>query len=171
MYLVINHAWRYIKAAAGISSKQSAPVLFLSRCLTFTAVAVAWVYFRADTIEAANAMIKSMAGFGGVAWPEEARGQLGVFANIFSSWGLRYQPLEYFNGGANVLMIVSLLAFVWLAPNLQQLFYRSPAVLEPLERSYISWHAEKKWLVFVMIISVVSILKLGQVSEFLYFQF
>jgi D-alanyl-lipoteichoic acid acyltransferase DltB (MBOAT superfamily) len=57
----------------------------LSRLLTFFSVALAWVYFRADSLDAANLMVKSLFGYGGVVWPEEAKGQLGAFADILNS--------------------------------------------------------------------------------------
>ena len=170
IYLIVNHVWRNIKDEFNISTNNRI-VRFLFRFLTFIAVAIAWVYFRADNIEAANLMIKSLVGSGGVIWPEDARYQLGMFADVFTTWGMQYQYIQYFNGLDNVLLISGLLLFVWISPNLQQLFYRAPAVVTALEPGVIAWQSNKKWLGFVVIIAVVSILKLGQVSEFLYFQF
>lgn len=170
-YLIVNHAWRSLKDTLHISETASVYSRFISRLITFLAVAIAWVYFRADSLDAANLMVKSLLGYGGVIWPEEARSQLGVFADIFSNWGMRYQFLKYFNGMDHVLLMTILLLIVWCLPNLHQIFYRFPAVIDPPGSSRISWQPSRKWGVFIIIVSVISILKLGQVSEFLYFQF
>ena len=171
LYLVANNAWRKLKKFSSVPRVNNAITRLFSRLITFLAVVVAWVYFRADNIDAANLMVKSLFGHGGILWPEDARTQLGAFANIFSSWGLQYQYVKYFNGLENLLLMLVLIVFVWFAPNLQQLFVRHPAVTDPLKPAYMQWRPNRKWGAFIILIAVVSILKLGQVSEFLYFQF
>lgn len=171
IYLVVNHAWRNLKRLLSINSSSNAFSRYVSRFITFFFIVIAWVYFRADSMDSANMMIKSLFGYGGVIWPEEARYQLGVFADIFAQWGMRYQYLSYFNGIDHVLLMTALLLFVLFSPNVHQLFYHTPAVINPPDPSNISWRPEKKWMIIIMLAAVTSILKLGQVSEFLYFQF
>ena len=170
-YLIINHAWKSSIIAVGITIKENFFLDSLSRLVTFTAVIIAWTYFRAADLESANLMVKSLFGYGGVVWPEEASYQFGMLSTVFQAWGLRYQYLEHFNGMEHVILMVSLLMFVWLSPNIHQLFTRTPAVMESLEPSVIAWHPNKWWACITVIIAVISILKLGYVSEFLYFQF
>jgi D-alanyl-lipoteichoic acid acyltransferase DltB (MBOAT superfamily) len=171
IYLVINHLWRSIKASFDIVTSDNIIVRSSSRLFTFIVVAIAWVYFRADNLDAANAMVRSLAGQGGVIWPEEGRAQLGVLADVFSSWGMRFQYVEHFNGLTHLFSMMIMLIVVWFLPNVQQLFNRSPAVLCSPENSRISWRPDRKWLFIIIVAAVISILKLGQVSEFLYFQF
>jgi hypothetical protein len=116
-------------------------------------------------------MVKSLFGYGGVIWPEEAKGQLGAFADILSSWGVQFQFQEHFNGIDHILLVVSLLLVVWLAPNIHQVFYKNTAVIDPPQPVRLSWRPDFKWATAITVIAVVSLLKLGQVSEFLYFQF
>ena len=170
-YLIVNHAWRNIKSVTGLFSSDNFIVRILSRFITFFAVAIAWVYFRAENIDAANAMVRSLFGYSGVVWPEEARAQLGMFADVFSGMGVQFQYLKYFNGMEHIVLMLSLLVFVWIAPNIQQLFYHESAALNIREASRLQWRPNKRWLVVVLLMAVISILKLGQVSEFLYFQF
>ncbi len=170
-YLIVNHAWRNIKSVTGLFSSDNFIVRILSRLITFFAVAIAWVYFRAENIDAANAMVRSLFGYSGVVWPEEARAQLGMFADVFSGMGVQFQYLKYFNGMEHIVLMLSLLVFVWIAPNIQQLFYHESAALNIREASRLQWRPNKRWLVVVLLMAVISILKLGQVSEFLYFQF
>jgi len=171
VYLIINHLWRSIRSNLQVFNCDYTLVRLGSRMLTFIAIAVAWVYFRADNLESANVMVRSLAGQGGVIWPEEARTQLGILADIFSSWGMRFQYVEHFNGLANLLGMLLILLVVWLLPNVQQLFYRFPAALNSPENYRILWQPDWKWLFVIVVTAVISILKLGQVSEFLYFQF
>ena len=170
-YLIVNHAWRNIKSVTGLFSSDNFIVRILSRFITFFAVTIAWVYFRAENIDAANAMVRSLFGYSGVVWPEEARAQLGMFANVFSDMGMQFQYTKYFNGMEHIVLMLALLTFVWLSPNIQQIFYHESAALNVRDGSRLRWRPNKRWLTAVLLMAVVSILKLGQVSEFLYFQF
>lgn len=70
IYLIINHAWGKIrKDLLKWSDNVGFVELTAARMLTFTAVMIGWVYFRAGTFAGANHLILSMFGFHGVAWP------------------------------------------------------------------------------------------------------
>lgn len=170
-YLVINHLWRTVLSTLNISIREGVFLPIFSRIITFFVVVIAWTYFRAADLDSANLLVKSLFGEGGVAWPEDARYQLNMFSDMFQSWGLRYRYLEYFNGLEHVLLMAVILMFVWLSPNVHQLFVKHPAILNSLEPSIIKWSPSKKWMIIITFLAVISILKLGQVSEFLYFQF
>ncbi|MCW8922098.1 MAG: MBOAT family protein [Gammaproteobacteria bacterium] len=169
-YLVINHAWRNLKSIVSISDSNRF-YCYGARIITFLAVAFAWVYFRAENVDAANLLTKGLLGIGGVVWPEEARHQLGVFAELFSDWGMRYQYLQYFNGMEHMALIGIFLASVFMMPNSQQIFHMHSAVIDPPKPGKLMWQPNKRWATLIILIAVASILKLGEVSEFLYFQF
>ncbi len=170
-YLVVNHAWRSFCDLIGFTTSDNRFSGYVSGFVTFLSVAVAWVYFRADSLEAANLMVKSLAGYGGVIWPEDARNQLGLFANGLSDLGLSFQYLKYFNGFEHMSLMAVLMLFVMKAPNVHQLFIEYSAVIDPPVAGRMRWKADNRWLVFIIILAVASIFKLGQASEFLYFQF
>lgn len=170
-YLIINHMWRALKNMLQINPLPNIWNTFVSHLITFLVVSMAWVYFRADSIDTANSMIKGLFGYGGVIWPEDSRYQLGLFADIFESWGMRFQQLAYFNGMDHTILMVVLLLVVWFMPNIHQVFNNSPAALGVAGRSNIVWKPNYKWLVIVIISAVISILKLGEITEFLYFKF
>jgi alginate O-acetyltransferase complex protein AlgI len=114
IYLVLNHGWQSgrellgLKASFGVAGRIGATVL------TFVAVTVAWVFFRAEDFATASAMIKAMALFGGA-------GSLDIH------W----------------VAIAGLMGFVWFLPNSEELLARwrpvlgdlSPARLPQLLRS------------------------------------
>ena len=170
LYLVINHGWRRVKELSGIVHSH---VIFntASLLLTFFAVVVAWIFFRAEDFSAAILMLKSMLGYGGVVWPADARGQLGIFANVLSSMGLEFGYPGQFNGLANVVGMLVILVFVFTAPNVQQLMNRYQVAINPPSASTLAWAPDLRWGLLVGFMALLSILRLGHMSEFLYFQF
>ncbi|MET1026860.1 MAG: MBOAT family O-acyltransferase, partial [Dongiaceae bacterium] len=66
-YLVINHAWREIKARLNMPLESGNPVIIAGAILlTFLSVVVALVFFRAHDVPTALVMLSSMAGAGGI---------------------------------------------------------------------------------------------------------
>src|SRR5262249_28673385 len=58
LYLCINHAWNHFAPAA---PQRLAPLAaFASTALTFLAVVVAWVFFRADSLSTAIGILSAM---------------------------------------------------------------------------------------------------------------
>jgi hypothetical protein len=116
-------------------------------------------------------MLKSMSGYGGVVWPADARGQLGIFANTLSSMGLEFGYPGQFNGLANLVGMIVILLFVFTAPNVQQLMNRYPVAINPPAASTLVWAPDLRWGLLIGFMALLSILRLGQMTEFLYFQF
>ena len=170
IYLGLNHGWRKIKQVSGFSHHH---LLYHSgsRLLTFFVVVVAWVFFRAEDVSAAILMLKSMFAYGGVVWPVDARDQLGNLANYLTSTGMQFGYVEYFNGLHNLLGMLAIMLFVFISPNVQQLMSRYQAVINPPSESRLYWSPDLKWGLAVGVMALIAILKLGQLSEFLYFQF
>jgi len=66
LYLNINHGWRALKPKFNLPFKlPSLVVNNLSWLITFTSVIVAWVFFRAPTIQSALHVLGAMFGFNG----------------------------------------------------------------------------------------------------------
>lgn len=84
-YLIINHGFRSLKQAVlpesllRTADRWLAPLYWL---LTFLAVVVAWVFFRADNLEAALTMLRGMAGYNGAVLPT----QFMRFMPILDAW-------------------------------------------------------------------------------------
>ena len=142
IYLVINHAWR----KQNIRLPNS-----LAWLITFLCVVIAWVFFRANTMQEAMALLSSMAGRNGLVLPPA----LGDFIPSLKGQGIPLRPY-LFNAGEMLLIPVLLLLCV-RAKNTRELM----AGFRP------SW----KWFVFVLLILTASLYSFAHVSEFLYFQF
>ncbi len=173
IYLCINHLWHRIRKAMGSDLQQTSLVGTLTaQMLTFLAVSIAWVYFRAADVTTANAMIGAMAGLNGIIWPGDV--PEGLFGDLLSHAGWQFAHLNYFKGGNDLILIVVLLLFVWYAPNTLQMIgkYR-PAHEQDIELKarFFQWQPSVKWLLFILFIALWTILSLSQMSEFLYFQF
>jgi len=179
-YLMINYAWQRICAGRGWSrDPQPAILRGASVALTFLAVVVGWVFFRAATFEAASSLLQSMFGARGVALPVEWGAALGSAAPWLSRLGVHFSgPLPHQLFPLTAFLWLALLQVtVWVLPNAIELCraYR-PAVLHrsPWERPSIlplRWRPTWVWGFAVAMMAIVSLLRLSEISEFLYFQF
>jgi len=70
IYLFINHAWRAFQTYLNWNLKGSF-YEYGSRLLTFLAVVVSWVIFRAENLDAATRMYEGMMGHNGFPINEE----------------------------------------------------------------------------------------------------
>jgi alginate O-acetyltransferase complex protein AlgI len=147
LYLLINHGWRSFRQKLGWPSNGGVATRIAATALTFMAVLVGWVFFRADSLATALKMLSAMAGQSGVDWSEDAALQLGVLA---------------------VLLLI-----VFFAPNTQEWMADfEPALVEvPLDRSRLRWRPSRRWALVMALVSVWGLLGINQYSEFLYFQF
>lgn len=61
-YLLVNHLWRNMISANAITLPRlfCGAGRFFAACLTFFVVVIAWVFFRADSVEAAQLMLRGM---------------------------------------------------------------------------------------------------------------
>jgi len=64
-----------------------------------------------------------------------------------------------------LLYLLALVAWVLLLPNCQELFDHSE------NRVHVNWKPNNIWVAATTIMLIVSVLGLGQVNEFIYFQF
>ena len=188
-YLLLNHAWRGLKARLGWADGGRLAALGAG-ALTFLAVVVGWVFFRADSFSSAVTILQGMAGLNGVSLPPWLEARLGPLV-------LQYPQVVFdgvhplvanLNPGDAIALLALGLAMVWLTPNMHQIFLRyqpvcedghvaPPADLAPQR----AWHHKlqhllrwrpsptRAWGIGALL--VVSLMSMDRVSEFLYFQF
>lgn len=102
LYLIINHSWRHFRPK---SARPGLLATWCSRVITFLAVVVAWVFFRADDFGDAIRLLTGMAGL--------ADGGLSV---------VRIHDL---------LVLAVMFLIVWFTPNSYEMFRSVRPVLEP----------------------------------------
>jgi D-alanyl-lipoteichoic acid acyltransferase DltB (MBOAT superfamily) len=157
-YLVANHLWRALKARLGLfPGEPTRPRLLVAGALTFVAVVVAWVPFRAESFAEAQGILAGMAGLNGTT--------LGALPEELSL------PLAW-------LWIAGLLALAWLAPNTQEIMARHLPQMRratgagaTAARGLLLWRPTAWHAALLGIAAVIALGHLANVSEFLYFQF
>lgn len=165
LYLCANHFWQHLMGGAERSSGKIGRLI--SILVTFLAVVVAWVFFRAENMHAALSIIKGMLGMNGISLPVS----LAFLEKYTASLPVDIQFVGLFKG-LNVPLDVTSLFFlfslsffiIWGLPNSQQLLDKA----NTQHLSKTRWGLAGSFFGFLFVISVLSF---SRVSEFLYFQF
>ena len=175
VYLVINHGWRALRRRWGHAIKRSTRWGHACGCLvTFIAVVIGWVFFRAADLAAALAMLKAMAGLNGLVLPDFWLPKWGAVGQWLAVHGVRFGDTHDLVGGGVVNWIWILLLVVWFAPNTQQLLagYRPALALFPGRYAgWLAWRPTPFYALVAAAVALVAIFNLQRQSEFLYFQF
>jgi alginate O-acetyltransferase complex protein AlgI len=188
LMLAVNHAWRAIPLSRSYVFK-TRPAERLAVLVTFIAVTLAWVPFRADTLAEAATMMSYL-------WPTpgDPRGLASLWDSIDSQLGglkLIARMTEWspprelwpavlppsFIATDTKPMGLALLCVgvaTFIAPNTYQIFARfEPALGLPEERTLSGALARLDWRVAFVVAGMflLSVLRLSHVSPFLYYQF
>ena len=123
-YLVINHLWRWLKTRLGWRKEGG----ILARCgsalLTFVAVSIAWVFFRAETFPQAWTVLTAMFDPGHLAMTIEGLSFVGT--ETFAEADISRIPKS-----ANLETLLLFLAIVWFLPNTSQIMGQFQPALDP----------------------------------------
>ncbi len=175
VFLVVNHGWHALRARLGHDLRRS--TWWGRACgglLTFTAVVIGWVLFRAADFTTAVAMLKAMAGMNGLVLPDFWLPKWGAAGQWLAAQGVRFGDTRDLVSGGLVNWILILLAVVWFAPNTQQLLaaYRPAlALLAGQTRGWLAWRPTPLYALLTAVLALIAIFNLHRQSEFLYFQF
>ncbi len=153
-YLIVNHAWRRMMGPAS-----DHPIAIgLSRLLTFAAVMLAWVPFRAETFEGAMSVYAGMLRppAAGAAELAAAFGWLALWLVLLWFWPTTQEIMRRYTPA---------LDFVEAAPKRTPVFWIDQA------KERVLWRPSTGWAVLTGLLFGLSLLHLTQISEFLYYQF
>jgi D-alanyl-lipoteichoic acid acyltransferase DltB (MBOAT superfamily) len=142
LYLCINHAWNNFGPAVGPRHARAANVAGF--VLTFLAVVVAWVFFRADSMASAMAILSKMAS--------PARLDLSYREMLAAA------------------MVAGYAVLVWFAPNTQEIMgydHHNRTVGEALG----AWPQRRSFIYASAALLAFAVLGIQQHSEFIYFRF
>jgi hypothetical protein len=172
-YLVINHGWQRLHKCFWHKPPSKFMHAF-SVLITFLVVVVAWVVFRADSVNSALAILKAMAGMNGFNLPDAWLLKWGRLGQWLVHQGVEFNNTNRLFKGGEINWIVISLLIVWMAPNSQQIMANfKPALnMSGCEASKrLLWKPSYTWLVASALCATFSILSISKVSEFIYFQF
>jgi len=178
LYLIINHGWRKLFPVVdpGRLRKSS------GWTVTMLVVVVAWVPFRAESLNGAMAVLSAMIGSNGLSLPENLIGRLGSAEQWLIEHGAIFQGM-FHNGifgspERGIAGIVALILVAAIFPNTQQFMRRyRPAFetyhgeIQRLRYRWLEWRPSKSWGIFIGVLFLLATLSLSKPSEFLYFQF
>jgi alginate O-acetyltransferase complex protein AlgI len=179
LYLAIHQAWVTAARAMRLPDDSRAWKI-IATLLTFVAVCVAWVFFRAPDMATAFAILRGMHGGFGVALPDSIMPGLHGLQPLFTRLGMT----SYLGGGAAFIEVWGWIVFAatitFLFPNTQEIVCRYVPALDftprpdgaggPLARALV-WAPTRIWAVALGIMALASLLALNRPADFLYFQF
>lgn len=158
LYLVIHQLWQAARQRLlGHDLARSSPAArVLSLVMTFVCVVVAWVFFRASSLDAALRVLTGMAGLNGL---------------VPHTTGWHMGQGEAFGGWQQVGWITVLLGLVWLCPNSQTLIAgtQNSRILYKLRHERWAWLALGSLAVPIFLLAAINDSR--GASEFIYFNF
>jgi alginate O-acetyltransferase complex protein AlgI len=159
LYLTVNHFYRTF----GPRVPETPPHPFFrfsadigKIALTYLAVVVAQVFFRAPTLQEAVAILKGMAGLSGR-----------VTTHI-------YRSSDHFPSMKWELFLCFLFLVVWTMPNSLQIMRNYEPTLSKLKSTSLiklEWKPNVAWGFAMAVVALVGLLAVTGVTEFLYFRF
>ena len=175
VYLIINHGWHAMRRTLGQNPDVPLPrpMHVIAVFVTFLAVVLAWVFFRAGNLQTATTIVQTMLGFNGVALPDNWFTRFPAIHGWFDAHGL-LAPSNGLATSGMVNWIWILLMIVWFAPNTHTIMQSfKPALDTPQQpgRTMLRWRANFLSALLIWILAFAAIINLSQQSTFLYFQF
>jgi alginate O-acetyltransferase complex protein AlgI len=175
LFLVVNHVWHAVRRWLGqdpLKESANAYLRSVSVFVTFTAVTVSFVIFRASDLGAAVALFKGMTGKN-----DYMAYQCVPTCGPMIQWliGIASGAAKGVFGIEAYLWAGGLLMLAWFAPNTQEIMSNYRPVLEmPKPNKNILpfvWRPSLVMVGIVWLIGLVAIVNLTKQSPFLYFQF
>jgi D-alanyl-lipoteichoic acid acyltransferase DltB (MBOAT superfamily) len=170
LYLMVNHAWLKLRGPQAADMPRS-----IAGALTFVAVVIGWVFFRAADVSTAWRMLRGMAGLNGTAMPPALLDRMGAPGMALRHFGVTASSmLGGFAFTAMWVWVLGLLALAWLAPNTQQIMERAEPALGAIAGrapSLLRWAPVPRWGLAIGAVAAVGLLSVTRGREFLYWQF
>ncbi|GAB4178328.1 MAG: MBOAT family protein [Rhodocyclaceae bacterium] len=173
-YLVVNHAWENVKQRLSLPSG-CGWTRALAWSITFLAVVVGWVFFRAESLDAALAMLAAMCGANGIvipgAWMAGAHWRVSQLVH-----GLGFAVGD---AGARMpdawawLWMGALLLAAARMPNTQHILRDFDPGLDSTapRRGGLRMRIDRAWAAASALLLAAALTRGEAISEFLYFQF
>jgi alginate O-acetyltransferase complex protein AlgI len=169
-YLMVNHAWAKLRGPSAAVMPRA-----IASALTFVAVVIGWVFFRAADVPTAWRMLGGMAGLNGAAMPAALLDRIGALGSALRHLGVTAASIQ--GGLAFSSMwawVLGLLALAWLAPNTQQIMARAEPTLQAVAGSapaVLRWAPAPRWGLAIGVVAAIGLLSVSRGREFLYWQF
>jgi len=181
-YIVTNHGWNLLKSQffTTPNNSKSAFGLFMGWLITFLSISVAWVVFRAETVDGAIRVYEGMLMLNGVSLPQQLIGIEKSMLLIFPEFPIVAAGLGSFGSAVGIVKIILLLFIVWKLPNtLEWMLSFKPALgvekycIGLKDQRNIIWKSSKLDSLLLAFFAYFSLIYMsfGYAKEFLYFNF
>ncbi|MCT7966027.1 MBOAT family protein [Laspinema sp. D1] len=148
-FLVINHGWRRLGLKMPVA---------IAWVITFLAVVLSWVVFRAENITQAGQIIQAAVGLKGIILTPDFQPLLGWLPqSVVQFREVAQLPALPPNYRQSFVILAVVLMGAVLLPNTQQMVER--------------FKPTTAWAVGLSAVAIACLLSLNRISEFLYFQF
>jgi D-alanyl-lipoteichoic acid acyltransferase DltB (MBOAT superfamily) len=178
LYLTIDHGWRLLgHRLMPDKARYEAMMRPIGFVITFLAVVLSMVFFRAPTLRAAMTVLAGMSGLHGIELPRLVADRIGAahlphFVAVADSLGLK----DFLQQN---LWLLGLLFIALVMPNSIQILRSADPVLGAQERPAntglvlrsLSWQPTPAWALFMALLAAAAVMRMGGPSEFLYWQF
>lgn len=160
LFLIINHSWHAIRRLFNHNVKRTTFIGSVISCaITFFAITLAWVFFRAPNFDSAMTIVSTMLGM-----DNNAQFDAQLFAK---------------DKDRIIIWFLSISIIIWALPNISEWMNYSPhdEIKRPrpsrlLTRlTQFTYRPSVAWATISAAIAIAAILNLSKASEFLYFQF
>jgi hypothetical protein len=175
-YLMINHTWRrFHNNQSQVSVKTKHWKTAISVLVTFVAVTVAWVFFRADTVSTGLEMVKGMFLLNGFAFPLRYYEVLGPIGQMIEGIGVPIEPVMITL--SSTVWLPVLLIICWFLPNVQEYMAAYRPSLDSFDEDkmkmnrWFRWSPSLRGAFIITIVAMLGITALHNVHEFIYFKF
>ena len=174
IYLMINHGWHAVRRTFFSHREGSTfAARTIARTITFIAVVVAWVFFRAESLDGALLVLQGMRGENGYFLPLDMKDKLGAAASALEQAGVIFsiRGNSFDQRWLGSLLVVALAAFI--LPNTQQFTQRLQGRNDVLQDQAIRVQLSYSlgWLLVLSLIAIIAIIYVSRGGEFLYFNF
>lgn len=177
-YLACAHLWGALRIRLGWSpAARTVLGRMVSWTVTFTVIVVGWVFFRAETWDAAINVLQGMAGMDGrLVVTIGYLPFLESFSALKGGVSLSTAPLLYFAGRSQIGVLGACLALVLILPNTQEWMQRYFPTTDSVKPAWdiprlFLWRPSRAWVTFLIVMVGVTLVANMQPNEFLYFQF
>ena len=178
LYLAANHAWIALKQKWGLRAPGPSLVWkALAWALTYLAVVVAWVFFRAADFSTAFNILQGMVAMDErfVVTPGIAR-FLSFLSPAFDHVPVSEKPLAFYEGARQIGATLLVLSIALFAPSSQEWLRRHQPTLEAVQGN--SWLAQRLvwaptlfWAFVTIALAITALLGAIRPMEFIYWQF
>ena len=184
LYLTLHQFWSLLMAKLGLQNINNRIYKVMAWTLTFLAVVIGWVFFRATTFEGAIQMLQAMMGVNGVTLPNAILSRLGNISTNLELIGVLSNTQSGSVFVQTWLWVSLLFGISLILPNTQDLFVKVQGSLSKQNceeknaiwpilslRRTTYWQYSSRWAVLCGVALAMGLMTLTQISEFLYFQF